>query len=136
MSGSVTVFKIIGPTATEAQVKLCADLLRSAGFDPNDLTWPVGGAFNDEFVMILQTLAYIGARKTDLYGDFRQTDLRTKARELWGAYWDIMRKFGRLDTQLETGAVPAEINETCGDLAVYAVRLIQIQQRLKEKGML
>jgi len=136
MSGSVTVTKLIGPQATKEQEELCSGLLRAAGFDPQNLTIPTGGQYNDEFVMILQVLAYIGARKTDLYGDFRMQDIRSKERELWGAYWDIQRKFGRLDAQLAQDETPTNISETCGDMAVYCVRLIQIMRRLQERGML
>ena len=133
----LNVRQLLAPEDPQSPIiALCADLLRAAGYDPEHLESPEGGQYNVEFVAILRTLAYIGARKTDQYGDFRMQDIRSKERELWGAYWDIQRKFGRLDTQLTTNAPPIEVGETCGDLAVYAVRLIQILERLKEKGWL
>lgn len=132
----LNVRQLLAPTTDPKILSICEDLLKVAGYDPSNLTEPVGGSYNEEFLSILRTLAYIGARKTDQYGDFRMQDIRSKERELWGAYWDIQRKFGRLDTQLTTGASSSEVGETCGDLAVYAVRLIQILERLKEKGWL
>lgn len=132
----LNVRQLLAPTTDPKILSICEDLLKVAGYDPNNLTAPIGGSYNEEFLSILRTLAYIGARKTDQYGDFRMQDIRSKERELWGAYWDIQRKFGRLDTQLTTNAPPIEVGETCGDLAVYAVRLIQILERLKEKGWL
>lgn len=132
----LNVQRLLDPETDPAIVGLCTNLLLAAGYDPNNLEMPQGGMYNAEYVAILRTLAYIGARKTDQYGDFRMQDLRSRERELWGAYWDIQRKFGRLDTQLATKAGPIPIAETAGDMAVYCIRLIQIMQRLKERGML
>lgn len=126
-------------------------LLRKAGYHPDQVkdVQPHGGQYHEEFCEILKTLAYIGGRKTDEYGDFRMQDIRSFDREVWGSYWDIQRKFGRLEQQLLnagspqfyqdssglTGAV-ADVMETLGDQAVYCVRMIQILRRLEEKGML
>ncbi|TXH48326.1 MAG: hypothetical protein E6Q97_25025 [Desulfurellales bacterium] len=63
-------------------------------------------------------------------------DRRAKELGRWLALWDMERKLCWVDTQLTTNAPPIEVGETCGDLAVYAVRLIQILERLKEKGWL
>lgn len=135
----LNVRQLLAPTTDPRILGLCEDLLKAAGYDPGNLEAPTGGAYNEEFLSILRTLAYIGARKVDQYGDFRMQDIRSPQRELWGCYWDIQRKFGRLDTQLLLPYgefhIPS-VGETCGDLAVYAVRLIQVLQRLKEKGML
>lgn len=129
--------------------KLACRLLEHAGYDPANLKGERGGAFQAEYTGLLHTLGYIGARKVDQYGDFRLTDIRSFERETWGAYWDIQRKFGRLETQMEqargsrqffvdssglTGAV-GDMQETLSDMAVYCVRMIQVLQRLEEKGM-
>lgn len=141
--------------------ELCERIIRRAGYDPlsDGNRVVVGGQYDDEYQMLLATLGYIGARKVDDYGDFRLQDVRSWGREVWGAYWDIQRKFGRLEQQLKrSGAtynhtredsqlVPCpqcvgdrtkyldDLMETLGDQAVYCMRMIQILKRLEEKGM-
>lgn len=124
--------------------QLCDRIVRRAGYDPLKPVHVNGGAFDFEFRAILETLAYIGARKTDDYGDFRQHDIRSWTREVYGCYWDIQRKFGRLDQQLghvlpeDEGGGPIDIEaimETLADQAVYCVRMIQILKRLEDKGL-
>jgi hypothetical protein len=125
--------------------ELSQRIVRRAGYDPMDGVNPSGGQYQVEFMCLLSTLGYIGARKQDDYGDFRLTDIRSWDRETWGAYWDIMRKFGRLEQQLphdgrvigddEPIADIDQLFETLGDLAIYCVRMIQILRRLEEKGL-
>jgi hypothetical protein len=122
-----------------AVMELCERILRRAGYKPDDGVTPTGGKYQDEFDGLLRTLSYIGARKTDDYGDFRMQDIRSWEREVWGSYWDIQRKFGRLETQIDVDMPRAndidDIMETLADQAVYCVRMIQILRRLEEKGM-
>lgn len=127
--------------------KLCERIIRRAGYTPPDPRSGImdainGGEYDDEYQMLLATLGYIGARKVDDYGDFRMQDIRSFDREIWGAYWDIQRKFGRLEQQLKSyesslmDHVPVDdILETLSDQAVYCVRMIQILKRLEEKGL-
>src|SRR5690606_29192941 len=96
----------------------------------------------DEFRSLMYTLTHIGGTKVDQYGDFRLQDIRSFTREMWGAYWDIQRKYGRLENQLASYDSPLkdhasvdDILETLGDMAVYCVRMMQILRRLEEKGM-
>jgi hypothetical protein len=116
-------------------------LLLLAGYTPVDANesgtflLPKGGAHAEEYEQIMHALIYIGNRKVDDYGDFRQQDLRSYARESWGAYWDIQRKHGRLETQISSDASIEQLMETLGDEAVYCVRMIQILLRLREKGL-
>lgn len=121
---------------------LCARILHRAGYH-SDTVVAKGGMYHAEFQALLSTLGYIGGRKVDEYGDFRQQDIRSFDREVWGCYWDIMRKFGRLEQQLATydsslndHASVDDIMETLSDQAVYCVRMIQILQRLNEKGLI
>lgn len=123
-------------------IALCERLLRRAGYQPTDTVTPKGGEFQEEFDGLLRTLSYIGARKVDDYGDFRMQDIRSFPREVWGAYWDIQRKFGRLENQLQLFNSSLndppnmdDVMETLGDQAVYCVRMIQIFRRLEEKGL-
>ena len=128
---------------SESSWALCRRLLVRAGY--NEATPPNadGGQYQLEFRDLLRTLGYIGARKVDEYGDFRLQDIRSFERETWGAYWDIQRKFGRLEQQLTlagaeplgTHATVTDLMETLADQAVYCVRMIQILRRLEEKGM-
>lgn len=102
-----------------------------------------GGQYAAEYLDILYALAYIGNHKVDDYGDFRLQDIRSWDRETWGAYWDIQRKFGRLENQILNvsdgdSVVRAHVDklmETLSDQAVYCVRMIQILRRLEEKGL-
>lgn len=136
--------------------ELARRLIRRAGYNPDQEGAWKGGEFADEYKDILDALHYIGNRKVDDYGDFRLQDIRSWDRETWGAYWDIQRKFGRLETQLRTGTdylrahypggdvsphgmaqekIVSDIMESLSDQAVYCIRMIQILRRLEEKGM-
>jgi hypothetical protein len=124
-------------------MEFCERILKRAGYDPKDGVDPHGGKYQVEYCALLSTLNYIGARKTDDYGDFRLRDVRSFAREVWGAYWDIQRKFGRLETQLakfnnhnEVAPKIDDLLETLADQAVYCVRAIQILRRLEEKDLI
>lgn len=123
-------------------------LIDLAGY--NDRAIAAGGKYAVEFKQILAALQYIGDRKVDDYGDFRLQDIQSWDRETWGAYWDILRKFGRLNTQLHTARaafkdpssdppsihpIVNQLMETLSDQAVYCVRMIQILKRLEEKGL-
>ena len=131
-------------------------LLTAAGYNPNEEHVARGGAFAEEYAQLLLALHYIGNRKVDDYGDFRLQDIRSWDRETWGAYWDIQRKFGRLENQLKIGAdflrahypggdvsphglaqqkIVTDLMDTLSDMAVYCVRMIQIHKRLEEKGL-
>ncbi len=150
---------------------LAERIIRLAGYQLGAGDRAIGGQYADEYHEILRALQYIGNRKVDDYGDFRLQDIRSWDREMWGAYWDLQRKFGRLENQLAgqphdwkdvrpdddtvtlfvcqrcrhrhddetTPKVCAPsvdaIMETCSDLAVYAIRTIQILKRLEEKEM-
>lgn len=117
-------------TVTDLYRRLC----QRAGVDPD--AKPVGGQYYDEFQMIMRALVQIGNAKVDQYGDFRLQDIRNWSRETWGAYWDIQRKFGRLENQLQVEfPFLDDIEETLADQAVYCVRMIQILHRLREKGL-
>jgi hypothetical protein len=121
-------------------------LIVAAGLRENEVA--DGGQHAQEFREILDALRYIGNCKVDQYGNFRMEDLRSFEREVWGAYWDIQRKFGRLETQLsqvgpqfyvDSTGLPGmvrDVMETLADQAVYCVRMIQILRRLEEKGLL
>ena len=136
--------------------ELGAHLIHRAGYGIIDDNAVKGGQYAEEYEQILRALLYIGNRKVDDYGDFRLTDIRSWDRETWGAYWDIQRKFGRLDTQLREGTVflrshrpggdvsphglaqikiVGDMMETLADQAVYCVRMIQVLRRLEEKGL-
>ena len=131
-------------------------LMRLAGYaQPDDVA--KGGQYALEYKQILNALNFIGNKKVDEYGDFRLQDIRSWDRETWGAYWDVQRKFGRLEQQLNLASalvgdydrgdrlhpqfetvMPKSVNdlmESCSDMAVYCVRMIQILRRLEEKGM-
>lgn len=107
-----------------------------------------GGQYAEEFQGILYALNFIGNAKVDAYGDFRLQDIRSWDRETWGAYWDIQRKFGRLENQLKLISEKANVDdtgtagtidgilETLQDQAVYCVRMMQIILRLEEKGLI
>lgn len=124
-------------------------LVELAGYPISNGGRAGGGAYANEYLNVLDALAYIGNRKVDDYGDFRLQDIRSWDRETWGAFWDILRKFGRLETQMTLSTkhyadalvLPAEsarvdaMMETLSDMAVYCVRMIQILRRLEEKGM-
>jgi hypothetical protein len=121
-------------------------LIHRAGYEMRDVPNPKGGEYDDEFRGILHALHYIGARKVDDYGDFRLQDIRSWPREIWGAYWDLQRKFGRLERQLDliwlrtkddeiSAPSVDDLMETLADQAVYCVRMIQILRRLEENGM-
>jgi ribonuclease HI len=120
-------------------------LCELAGVDPGGT--PVGGAHSAEFGAILQALEQIGNAKVDSYGDSRMlvesADYDTKM-----LYSDLHRKHIRIDQLMaaikvliwnedrEPGDVQVNaLMETFSDLAVYAVRGIQILRRLEEKGM-
>jgi hypothetical protein len=102
-----------------------------------------GGRYSEEFGQILRAMLIIGNAKVDQYGDFRLQDIRSWDRETWGAYWDIQRKFGRLENQLALVSDGdsmvrhhvTDLMETLSDQAVYCVRMIQILLRLEEKGL-
>jgi hypothetical protein len=106
-----------------------------------------GGQYVAEYMDILAAMYVIGNAKVDQYGDFRLQDIRSWDREVWGAYWDIQRKFGRLENQIQLLRESKTMDEDCKsvteddlfetliDQAVYCVRMIQILQRLEEKGM-
>lgn len=122
--------------------ELARRLIHRAGY-LDDESVAKGGQYASEYKDILDALHYIGNRKVDDYGDFRLQDIRSFERETWGAYWDIQRKFGRLENQL--GQVSDgddmvrrhidDLMETLADQAVYCVRMIQILKRLEEKGL-
>lgn len=158
MSGPVTVHGMSSGMIEGPYLDLAHRLIRRAGYEPNDATdvKVIGGMYHKEFEAILIALAYIGARKTDDYGDFRLQDIRSWDRETWGAYWDIQRKFGRLEQQMAlapenvftnathdnvavnrvmSGVHLDAIMETLSDQAVYCVRMIQILRRLEQKGL-
>lgn len=123
----------------QVESPLCSDvfdrLTRLAGYADIDDTVAKGGMYAPEFQSLLKALNYIGNRKVDDYGDFRLQDIRSWDRETWGAFWDIMRKFGRLENQLAHHASVDAMIETLSDQAVYCVRMIQILLRLEERGM-
>ncbi len=117
-------------------------LCKLAGVDPDGAY--AGGAHGFEFNEILITLLIIGNAKVDQYGDSRMlvesADYDTKM-----LYSDLHRKHIRINQLMATikesiwdngGTVPVDsLMETFADLAVYAVRGIQILARLEEKGM-
>jgi len=128
---------------TEKSVKaLYARLCTLAGVDADCDTY-VGGAHALEFHVILLALQTIGDAKVDSYGDSRMlvesADYDTKM-----LYSDLHRKHIRINEMMAVikaaiwggEHVPVELlMETFSDLAVYAVRGIQILRRLEEKGM-
>jgi hypothetical protein len=118
-------------------------LCELANVDP--LARPVGGKHATEFVYVLTALQQIGNAKVDSYGDGRMlvesADYDTKM-----LYSDLHRKHIRVNQLMESikqsiwtpgHPVPVDaLMETFSDLAVYAVRGIQILRRLEEKGMI
>lgn len=126
------------PEVGEIYRRLC--LL--AGVDPDGK--PIGGAHAVEFECVLNALQQIGNAKVDGYGDGRMlvesADYDTKM-----LYSDLYRKHIRMKVMMQIikhdiWYRPGELNvtglmETFSDLAVYAVRGIQILRRLEEKGM-
>lgn len=107
---------------------------------------PRGGRYAGEFYDVLMALYYIGNRKVDDYGDGRMTmDPSIHDYDLKMLYSDLYRKHIRINEQMAavkrliweepmvTGTHDA-LMETLGDLAVYAVRGIQIIARLEEQA--
>lgn len=139
MVGGPAVKDITDKTLLSLYGRLCT----LAGVDPlrDDF---VGGAHAFEFHVILLALQKIGDAKVDSYGDSRMqvesADYDTKM-----LYSDLHRKHIRINQQMidikacvwaNDGHVPVDsLMETFSDLAVYAVRGIQILRRLEEKGM-
>ena len=130
-------------TADKGLMSLYGRLCTLAGVDPLDDD-QVGGAHALEYYVILLALQKIGNAKVDSYGDSRMlvesADYDTKM--LWS---DLHRKHIRINQQMidikaaiwdNDGHVPVDtLMETFSDLAVYAMRGIQILRRLEEKGM-
>lgn len=124
---------------------LAERLLASAGYaDHRQDHPPDGGSHAAEFGLILGVLEYIGNRKVDEYGDSRlrveSADYDTKM-----LYSDLYRKHIRIDQLMrsvreqvwsDAPIAPDKLMETFGDLAIYAVRGIQILARLEEQGLL
>ena len=125
--------------ARELHDRLC----RLAGVDPESK--PEGGSQAVEFAWVLNALQQIGNAKVDSYGDSRMlvesADYDTKM--LWS---DLHRKHIRIDElmaavkkaiwhDVNEGLPVDHLMETFSDLAVYAVRGIQILRRLEEKRM-
>lgn len=129
-------------TADKTLMSLYGRLCTLAGVDPLS-DEQVGGAHALEYYVVLLALHKIGNAKVDAYGDSRMlvesADYDTKM--LWS---DLHRKHIRINQQMEiikaaiwgSTEIPVEsLMETFSDLAVYAVRGIQILRRLEEKGM-
>lgn len=132
---------------TEASVRsLYGRLCTLAGVDPENDDYK-GGDYAFEFSIVLLALQKIGNAKVDSYGDTRMkvesADYDSKM-----LYSDLHRKHIRINEQMamikqaiwnedaNAGDIPVDsLMETFSDLAVYAVRGIQILRRLEEKGM-
>lgn len=128
-------------TAVEVKA-LYARLCTLAGVDPANDTF-VGGAHAFEFHIILLALQKIGDAKVDSYGDSRM-QVESADYDMKMLYSDLHRKHIRINEMMAVikaaiwggEHVPVDLlMETFSDLAVYAVRGIQILRRLEEKGM-
>lgn len=125
--------------ARELHDRLC----KLAGVDPDGK--PVGGAHAVEFAWVLNALQQIGNAKVDQYGDSRML-VESRDYDTKMLYSDLHRKHIRINELMATiksaiwgteYEMPLPVNtlmETFSDLAVYAVRGIQILRRLEEKG--
>lgn len=125
--------------ARELHDRLC----KLAGVDPE--AKPVGGAHAVEYAWVLNALQQIGSAKVDQYGDSRML-VESRDYDTKMLYSDLHRKHIRINelmaaikTAIWTVGYedPLPVNvlmETFSDLAVYAVRGIQILRRLEEKG--
>lgn len=108
-------------------------LTRMAGYDAGDGIVPDGGAHAEEFAEILTALRYIGNRKVDEYGD-RRMSVQSRDYDLKMHYSDVFRKFIRYEHAVwkNQNTTVDQMMESLSDLAVYAVRGIQILKRLEE----
>ena len=131
-----------GGSAVDAK-ELYERLCRMAHVDPN--VTPTGGAHAVEFAWVLNALQQIGSAKVDQYGDSRML-VESRDYDTKMLYSDLYRKHIRINELMATikaaiwnteyeMPLPVDVlMETFSDLAVYAVRGIQILRRLEEKG--
>jgi hypothetical protein len=135
---------IVDMSAADKVDNLYHRLCRLASVDPRGV--PVGGGHVIEFGNVLAALWQIGNTKVDHYGDsrmlVRSVDYDTKM-----LFSDLHRKHIRINELMNaisritwneaiTHSAVNQLMETQADLAVYAVRGIQILRRLEEKGLI
>jgi hypothetical protein len=143
-SGSVLV--VAGKDDVNNPESLYYRLCKLASVNPKITDGPTGGSHTKEFGQILAALFQIGNTKVDQYGDsrmlVRSVDYDTKM-----LFSDLHRKHIRINELMNTisritwnepvnSRAVDQLMETQADLAVYAVRGIQILRRLEEKGMI
>jgi hypothetical protein len=129
---------------------LAKQIMTNAGYPDVDVTYIVEPAMkwgkDPEFVVIISTLHEVAMRKQEAYGDGR-LQVTSADYDVKMTYSDLYRKAIRIDQLMATlktqvwNGDPRDyrahaLMDTFSDLAVYAMRAIQILHRLQQRGAL